>query len=207
LPIATIANGDKLTFSNAGTPTQYTVSTINYATKQIVFTTTFTASSGNIVYRARALGSTYPSFSRWEATLTAASTYTPTEFQISSGAELLFLNGTIVNDQDYDLASNTVNNFPSVATGNLTIIQFTHNNFGVPCGSPALATTNTVNGQAVYSFSYDPLAFELYLNGCLGTTGATNDYTTGTGTYTLVTTPTNNITTLSQQTFSRTGAA
>jgi hypothetical protein len=207
LPIATIANGDKLTFSNSGTPTQYTVSTINYATKQIVFTTTFTASSGNIIYRARALGSTYPSFSRWEATLTAASTYTPTEFQISSGAELLFLNGTIVNDQDYDLASNTVNNFPSVATGNLTIIQFTHNNFGVPCGSPALATTNTVNGQAVYSFSYDPLAFELYLNGCLGTTGATNDYTTGTGTYTLVTTPTNNITTLSQQTFSRTGAA
>jgi hypothetical protein len=207
LPSQLINAGDVLTFANTGTPTQYTVSSINYATKQIVFTTTFTATAGNSVYRYRALGSTYRTFSRWDVSLSAASTYSPTEFQIVSGAEIFFLNGTIMNDQDYDLASNVVNNFPSTATGNFTIIQLAHNNFGVPSGSPALSSTNTVNGQSVYSFSYDPLAFELYLNGCLGVPGAGNDYTTATGTFALNPTPNTNMTILSQQTFSRTGAA
>jgi hypothetical protein len=153
------------------------------------------------------LGSTYRSISRWDVTLTAASSYTPTQFQVVSGAELLFLNGTLVNDQDYDLVSNTINNFPSTATGNLTIIQFAHNNLGVPNGSPSVISTYTVNGQSVYSFSYDPDAFELYGNGCLYVPGAGKDYVTATGTYALNPTPTNNTTVLSQQTFSRTGAA
>lgn len=207
LPISQIEIGDKLTFGNIGLPTQYTVSSVNYATKQIVFTSTFTATAGDVVYRARALGATYKTFSRWEIPLTSASSFTPTEFQISSGAEILFLNGTIVNDQDYDLSSNTINNFPSSATGNLSIIQFTHNSFGVPCGLPAIVTTYTVNGQSVYSYSYNPLAFELYMNGCLAVPGIGNDYITSTGTYTLNPTPDNNTTVLSQQTFSRTGAA
>jgi hypothetical protein len=207
LPSQLIYAGDVLTFSNTGTPTQYTVSSINYATKQIVFTTTFTATAGNSVYRYRALGATYRSFSRWDISLSAAASYTPTEFQIVSGAEVLFLNGTIVNDQDYDLVSNTVNNFPSTATGNFTIIQFAHNNFGVPNGSPSLISTYTVNGQSVYTFSYDSNAFELYGNGCLYVPGAGKDYTIATGTYALNPTPNNNITVLSQQTFSRTGAA
>jgi hypothetical protein len=207
LPSQLINAGDVLTFANTGTPTQYTVSSINYATKQIVFTTTFTATAGNAVYRYRALGSTYRSISRWDVTLTAASSYTPTQFQVVSGAELLFLNGTLVNDQDYDLVSNTINNFPSTATGNLTIIQFAHNNLGVPNGSPSVISTYTVNGQSVYSFSYDPDAFELYGNGCLYVPGAGKDYVTATGTYALNPTPTNNTTVLSQQTFSRTGAA
>lgn len=207
LPSQLIQSGDILTFSNTGTPTQYTVSSINYATKQIVFTTTFTATAGNSVYRYRALGSTYRSFSRWDVSLSSASSYTPTQFQVVSGAELLFLNGTVVNDQDYDLVSNTINNFPSTATGNLTIIQFAHNNLGVPNGSPSMISTYTVNGQSVYTFSYDVNAFELYENGCLAVPGAGNDYTTATGTYTLNPTPTNNTTVLSQQTFSRTGAA
>jgi len=207
LPSQLIYAGDILTFANTGTPTQYTVSSINYTTKQIVFTTTFTATAGNSVYRYRALGSTYRTFSRWDVTLTAASTYTPTEFQIVSGAEVFFLNGTLVNDQDYDLASNTVNNFPSTATGNFTIIQFAHNNLGVPNGSPSIISSYTVNGQSVYTFSYDANAFELYGNGCLYVPGAGNDYTTATGTYALNPTPNNNTTVLSQQTFSRTGAA
>lgn len=207
LPSQLINPGDVLTFANTGTPTQYTVSTINYATKQIVFTTTFTATAGSTVYRYRALGSTYRSFSRWDVSLTSASSYAPTEFQIISGSEIFFLNGTIVNDQDYDLTSNVVSNFPSTATGNFTIIQFAHNNFGVPSGLPSLISTYTVNGQAVYSFSYEADAFELYGNGCLYVPGAGNDYITATGTYTLNPTPNNNITVLSQQTFSRTGAA
>lgn len=207
LPSQLINAGDILTFANTGTPTQYTVSSINYATKQIVFTTTFTATAGNSVYRYRALNSTYRTFSRWDVSLSAASTYSPTQFQIISGAEVLFLNGTIVNDQDYDLASNVINNFPAVATGNLTIIQFDRNNLGVPNGSPAIVSTYTVNGQSVYTFSYDANAFELYENGCLAVPGAGNDYTTATGTYALNPTPNNNITVLSNQTFSRTGAA
>jgi len=207
LPSQLIYPGDVLTFANTGTPTQYTVSTINYATNQIVFTTTFTATSGDSVYRYRALGSTYRSFSRWDVSLSAASSYSPTEFQIISGSEVFFLNGTIVNDQDYDLSSNVVNNFPSTATGNFTIIQFAHNNFGVPSGLPSLISTYTVNGQSVYTFSYEPDAFELYGNGCLYVPGAGNDYLTATGTYTLNPTPNNNTTVLSQQTFSRTGAA
>lgn len=207
LPSQLINAGDILTFANTGSPTQYTVSSINYTTKQIVFTTTFTATAGNSVYRYRALGSTYRSISRWDVSLSAASSYTPTTFQVVSGAELLFLNGTVVNDQDYDLVGNTINNFPSTATGNLTIIQFAHNNLGVPNGSPSVISTYTVNGQPTYSFSYDSSAFELYGNGCLYVPGAGKDYQTATGTYTLNPTPTNNTTVLSQQSFSRTGAA
>lgn len=207
LPSQLINPGDVLTFSNTGTPTQYTVLSINYATKQIVFTTTFTASVGNSVYRYRFLGATYRTFSRWDVSLSAVSSYSPTEFQIVSGAEIIFLNGTLVNDQDYDLASNVLNNFPAPLTGNLTIFQFAHNGFGVPNGSPAIVSTFTVNGQSVYSFSYDVNAFELYLNGCLGVSGIGKDYTTATGTYALNPTPNNNTTVLSQQTFNRTGAA
>ena len=179
LPHQIINAGDKLTFSNSGIPTQYTVSTINYVTKQIVFTAAFTATAGNVVYRYRASGATYPSFSRWTATLTAASTYTPTTFQLVSGSEFLFLNGTQVNDQDYDLVGNTINNFPATATGNFTILQFAPNNQGVPNGLPAAVSTFTISGTALYSYSYTPAYFEIFGNGCYYQQGT--DYTTETG--------------------------
>ena len=205
LPYQNITAGDKLTFSNAGTPTQYTVSSINYVTKQIVFTAAFTATTGASIYRARAANAAYPSFSRWTVALSSASSVTPTTFQLYSGAELLFLNGGLVNDQDYDLVGGAITNFPAVATGNMTIFQFANSNLGVPNGSPAIVSTNTVNGQTVYNFSYDPAAFELYNTGILQVAGV--DYTTGSGTYTLSTTPTYSTNILSQQTFNRTGAA
>lgn len=205
LPHQIINAGDQLTFSNSGTPTQYTVLTINYVTKQIVFTAAFTATAGNVVYRYRASGATYPSFSRWTATLTAASTYIPTTFQLVSGSELLYLNGTEVNDQDYDLVGNTINNFPSTATGNFTIIQFAPNNQGVPNGLPTAVSTFTINGTPVYSYSYTPQYFEIFANGCYYDQGV--DYTTATGSYTLVPTPTNNTTVLVQQTYNASGAA
>jgi hypothetical protein len=188
-------------------PSQYVVSSVNYTTKQILFTTTFTATAGNSIYVYRALGSSYRPYSRWEVSLSSASTYSPTAFTLVSGSEVLYLNGTIVNDQDYDLVSNVVNNFPAPATGNLSIIQFAANNLGVPNGSPSISSTFTVNGQATYLYSYDPSAFELYMNGAFAISGAGNDYVTATGSYALNPTPTNNITVLSQQTFSRTGAA
>lgn len=201
----TISVGDKLTFSNSGVPTQYTVSSINYTTKQIVFSGIFLASASAAIYRARVANAVYPSFSRWTTTLSAASSYTPTTFQLYSGAETLFLNGDIVNDQDYDLFSNQINNFPSVATGNLTIFQFALNNLGVPNGSPTLVSTNTTIGQASYTYSYDPAAFELYNNGMLQVAGS--DYTTASGLFTLSVTPTSVLNILSAETFNRTGAA
>lgn len=205
LPMQQINAGDKITFANSGSPTQYTVASINYSSKQITFTSSFTASAGNSLYRYRALNSSYPAFSRWDVSLSSSASYTPTNFGLNSGSEVLFLNGTIVNDQDYDLVSNTINNFPSVATGNLTIIQFAPNNFGVPAGTQSLVSTYTVSGQSLYAYSYDADSFELYENGCIAVAGS--DYTTATGVYLLSPTPTNNITVLSQQTFARTGAA
>jgi hypothetical protein len=205
LPHQLINAGDILTFANTGSPTQYTVSSINYTTKQIVFTAAFTATAGNSIYRYRAASSTYPSFSRFTTTLTAASSFTPTTYQLISGSELLFMNGTIVNDQDYDLVGNTINNFPSTATGNFTIIQFAPNNQGVPNGLPTAVSTFTVTSQAVYSYSYDPLYFELSGNGCYYDHAV--DYLTATGSYTLVPTPTNNTTVLVQQSYNGTGAA
>jgi len=205
LPHQIINAGDLITFANTGSPTQYTVSSINYTTQQIVFTAAFTATAGASIYRYRALGSTYPSFSRYTASLSAVSSYTPTTYQLISGSELLYLNGTIVNDQDYDLVGNTINNFPNTTSGTLTIIQFAPNNQGVPNGLPAAVSTFTINGQAVYSYSYDPLYFELSGNGCYYDHNV--DYTTATGSYTLVPTPNNNTTVLVQQTYNGTGAA
>jgi hypothetical protein len=205
LPHFEIIAGDVLTFSNVGTPTQYTVSSINYVTKQIVFTGAFTATAGNEVYRRIASGATYRSFSRFTNTLTTASSFTPTTFQLISGSEQFFLNGTIVNDQDYDLVGNTVNNFPSTATGNFTTIQYAPNNLGVPNGLPQAVTTFTSNGVAVYSYSFTPAFFEIYGNGCYYIQGT--DYTTSIGSYTLIPTPNNNTTILVQQTFDAAGAA
>jgi hypothetical protein len=205
LPHFTIEAGDVLTFSNSGSPTQYTVVSINYVTKEIVFTGTFTATAGSAIYRRIAASTTYRSFSRFTATLTAASTFTPTTFQLVSGREFLFLNGTVVNDQDFDLVGNTINNFPANADGNLTIIQFIPDNLGVPNGLPTSVTAFTSNGVSVYSYSYIAAYFEIYANGCLYVQGT--DYTTAVGSYTLIPTPTNNTTVLVQQTFDGAGAA
>jgi len=205
LPFQNIFAGDKITFSNVGTPTQYTVSSVNFVSKQIVFTGAVTATASAPIYSYRASGATYRSFSRFTSTLTAASTFTPTTFQLNSGSESLYLNGTIVNDQDYDLVGNEINNFPSVSTGNLTIIQFAANNLGVANGSPAAVSTNTVNGQVIYTFSYTPDYFELYNNGLILVPGS--NYTTGSGTFTLVQTPNSNLNILVQQTFNGNGVA
>jgi hypothetical protein len=204
-PIFTIQAGDKLTFANTGTPTQYTVSSVNYITKQIVFTAAFTASAGNSVYRYIASGATYPSFSRWTATFSATTSYTPTTFTFASGSEFLFINGNQMGDPDYDLISGAVTNFPTSSTGNFTVIQFIPNNQGVPNGLPTLVTTYTVNGQAAYAFSYTAAYFELFGNGCYYVQGT--DYTTSTGSYTLVPTPNNNTTFLNQMTYNGSGAA
>ena len=146
----------------------------------------------------------YASFTRTTAALTNSSSYLPSPV-IPSGYELLFINGTALNEQDYDIVSNTITNFPSIVTGTLTMIKWTANNLGVPNGSPVNIVANTVIGQTIYSFSYDVDAFNLYQNGVLLKQGT--DYTTATGTYTLSNSPTTITNILQQQTFARTGAA
>lgn len=206
MPYQLINVGDKITFTNVGTPTQYTVTGVNYATQTITFSTTVTGViAGQTFYRYRASGSSYPVFSRWEFDLTSAGSYTPTEWAVHSGFELLFLNGTVVNEQDYDVATGAITNFPAVTTGKMTMIQFGQNNLTTPIGTPANVLTYTVIGQSTYSFSYIPQGFNLYANGLLYE--QTVDYTTATGSYTLANSPTDNTTVLVQQSFSRQGAA
>lgn len=204
MPYQLIKIGDKITFSNTGSPTQYTVTGVNYVTQQITFATSVTASVGAFIYTYRAALGIYSSFSRYSTSLSSQSTYTPTTWAVDSGYELLFLNGTVVNEQDYDIVSGAITNFPSITTGLLTIIQWNWNNLGVPVGSPANVFTYTVSGQSVYPFTYDPLSFNLYANGIL--LNVPSDYTTATGSYSYVNTPTNNTTAVVQQTFARQGA-
>jgi len=146
----------------------------------------------------------YASFTRNTATLTDASSYTASGFTLNSGYELLFLNGTVVNEQDYNIDGQTITDFPNIASGKLTVIQWSQNNLTVPNGSPVNIIANTVIGQTTYSFSYDINAFNLYNNGLMLLQGT--DYTTATGTYTLSNSPTTITNLLLQQTFARTGA-
>jgi len=146
----------------------------------------------------------YASFSYNQATLTNQSTYTASGFTLSTGYELLFLNGTVVNQTDYNISGSTISFTSGNTTGNLQIIQWTPNNLSVANGTPVNVLINTVIGQTVYSFPYDPLAVNIYENGCLLL--ESTDYTVGANTYTLANTPTTTLSTLLQQTFARTGA-
>jgi len=146
----------------------------------------------------------YASFTRNLATLTNQATYTASGFTLNTGFELLFLNGTVVNSQDYDVDGQNIN-FIDNCTGLLQVIQWSTNNLGVANGTPVNIDAYTVIGQTIYPFTYDANAVNIYNNG-VKLVQAT-DFTTGTGTYTLAIVPDtiNNI--LVQQTFDRTGAA
>jgi hypothetical protein len=206
LPYQNIVAGDIHTFLNTGTPTQYTVSSYNAATSQITYTTTVTGvSAGQTIYEYRANGTSYRPFSRWTASVTAISTYTPTTWALHSGFEKVYLNGTSVNDQDYDLVSGAITNFPAAATGLLTFIQFAENNQTIPIGNQQSVAVNTVAGVATYNYNFDQNAFELYNNGALQI--ITSDYTQGSSSYTLTTTPTTNLNLLQQTTYTRIGTA
>ena len=146
---------------------------------------------------------TYNSFSVNVATLSNQSNYTASGFTLVDGNELLFLNGTVVNAQDYNVSGQVIS-FIGNATGELLIYQWTNNNLGVPNGTPVNTDVYTIVGQSLYSFSYDPNAFNLWNNGALLL--ETSDYSVATGTYTLAQTPTSNLNILVQQTFTRTGA-
>ena len=150
-----------------------------------------------------ATSTTYNSFSRNSATLSNVGSYTASGFTLVSGNELLFLNGTVINAQDYNIVGQTIS-FVNSVSGDLQIIQWTNNNQGHPNGNPSNIDTYTIIGQALYSFTYNPNAFNLYNNGVLLL--ETVDYSVTTGSYTLAQTPTSNLNILVEQSFNRTGA-
>jgi len=146
----------------------------------------------------------YASFTRNSASLSNQGSYTASGFTITDGYELLFLNGTVVNAQDYNLSDQTIT-FVGNTSGDLEVIQWSPNNLGVANGTPVNVDAFTVIGQSNYSFSYNINAFNLYNNGILQFNGT--DFTATSGSlYTLTTTPTVNTNILVQQTFARTGA-
>jgi len=146
---------------------------------------------------------TYNSFTRNTVSLSNQSDYTASGFTLYSGNELLFLNGTVVNAQDYNISGQTIS-FISAVTGDLQVIQWTNNNLGVPNGTPVNIDAYTIAGTPTYAFTFNPLAFNLWNNGALLL--ETVDYTVSSGSYTLSQTPLVNTNILVQQTFNRTGA-
>jgi len=206
MPYNTINVGDILTFSNTGTPTQYTVTNVNTATFQITFSTSVTGvSAGASIYTYRAASSSYPVFSRYSAAIVNATSYTPTTWNIETGYELPFINGAAINANDYNLTGNTYVSLPNIMTGDLDIIQFTGNNVTLPTGNYVNVVVFTSIGQVAYTFNSIANALNIFANGALLVNGT--DYTNTTSTYTLNVTPTNNTTVLQQQTFARYGAA
>jgi len=200
--------GDNLTFTDTGTPTQYTVQSINTTTKVITFTTTIAgATAGNQVFIARAAGSSYAPFSRYTATLTNATTYTPTTWAIQNGAESIYVNGSQINEIDYNITGAAIDGFPAPLTGNMTVILYSPNNLNVPASNVVNVTAYSTAGQTTYPFTSNPLSLEIFANGALLAQGASYDYTASSANYILTTAFNNNSTLLNQQTFARDGAA
>lgn len=178
------------------------------STGTVTFSTGVAAGTTVTIISFRSVNATsgvYATFSRNTATLTNASSYTPSGFSITSGYELLFINGTVLSEFDYDLVGGSVTNLPNLTTGLLTVIQWTPNNLSTPTGDPVNVFINAIIGQTSYNFSYTSGALNLYGNGVLLVDGS--DYTTVSGGYVLTNTPTTTAYGILQQTFSRTGAA
>jgi hypothetical protein len=207
-PWQIINAGDVLTFSNTGTPTGYTVSSINTTTKIITFTTSISgATAGLEVYIYRAAGSNYAPFSRYTQTVSSITSLTPTTFGIQNGAESIYVNGCQINEIDYNITSNTIDGFPAPVTGVFTIILYSPNNLNVPASNIANTTAYSTSGQTTYPFASNPLSMELYANGAILAKGSGYDYTASSANYILNAAFNNNVTLLNQQTFYRSGAA
>lgn len=146
----------------------------------------------------------YPSFTRNVVDLTDATSYTASGFTLQSGYEFIFINGTVLNELDYNITDQTISDFPSNMTGKMTIIQWSPDNLSQPNGFPNNIVAFTVVGQTVYTYSYDANAFDLYSNGVILLQGT--DYTTASGAYQLAVSPDTTSTVMVQQTFARTGA-
>jgi hypothetical protein len=200
--------GDNLTFTDTGTPTQYTVQSINTTTKVITFTTTIAgATAGNQVFIARAASLSYAPFSRYSVNLSNATSYLPQEWAIQNGAESIYINGIQINEIDYNITGLEIDGFPAPVTGLMTIFMFAPNNLNIPASSVVNVVAYSTAGQTTYPFTSNPLALEIFANGALLAQGASYDYTASSANYILTTAFDNNATLLNQQTFARDGAA
>lgn len=207
-PWQEIVAGNLLCFSNSGTPTTYTVSSVNTSTKVITFTTTISgATAGLTIYRYRAAGTAYRPFSRYTQTITAANTITPTTWAINSGYEQIYVNGSQFNEIDYDISGNSFTGFPAQIDGNFTVILWSQNNLGVPCSNVINTVTYSVASSLAYTFPSNPLSMEVYANGALLIKGSGYDYTATSTSWILASAFPDNTTLLNQQTFARDGAA
>lgn len=146
----------------------------------------------------------YPSFTRNTVDLSSVSSYTASGFTLASGYEFIFINGTVLNELDYNITDQTILDFPNNISGKMTVIQWTADNLNQPNGFPNNIVAFTVIGQTIYSYSYDVNAFNLYSNGVILLQGT--DYTTASGNFTLANIPDTTSTVMVQQTFARTGA-
>lgn len=200
--------GDKLSFTDTGTPTQYTVQSINTGTKVITFTTTIAgATAGFQVFICRAAGSSYAPFSRYTTSVSAITTYTPTTWAIQNGAESIYVNGCQINEVDYNINGLAVDGFPAPLSGNLTVIMYAPNNLNIPASNITNTVAYSVSGSTAYTFANNPLSMEVYANGVILAKGSGYDYTATSTNWILSSAFNNNLTLLNQQTFARDGAA
>ena len=208
LPFQSLSAGDELTFSNEGTPTVYTIDTVNMTTKTITFTTTPTeATVGDEIYIFTAEDTEYSPYVRYEFDVTNINSLTPTLIGVRSGFEQIYVNGAQLNEIDFDLTDNTFSGFPSPVTGKIELIVFAPNNLGIPCSNITNTVVYSGNGTLTYNFPNNPLAMQVYANGALLAKGSGKDYIPNNSGYNLVTAINNNFTLLNQQTFARIGDA
>jgi hypothetical protein len=185
--------------------------TLDYTENATTVTLNTGAATGDIItiisFRSvtTTTGTSYASFSRNIIDITTPTSTVVPGFTLDSGYELLFTNGAVMSDTDYDIVAGNITNFPSPITGKMTVIQWAANNLGVPNGTPVNISINTVVGQTTYTFSYTTGALNLFMNGLLLLLGT--DYTTASGSYTLTNTPTTTLNEILQQSFARAGAA
>jgi hypothetical protein len=208
LPFQALAAGDQLTFADTGSPTVYTIATVNMTTKVITFTASPTeATVGDSIYIFTAENAEYKPFVRYEFDVTAINSLTPTLIGVQSGFEQIYVNGAQLNEVDYDLTANTFSGFPAPVTGKVELILFAPNNLGIPCSNITNTVAYTVSGGLTYNFANNPLAMQVYANGVLLPKGSGYDYTPNPTGYNLAVAYPNNFTLLNQQTFARIGAA
>jgi len=150
-------------------------------------------------------GNSYASFTRNIIDVVSVSSITP-GFAFTSGYELLFVNGAVLSEQDYDIVAGNITNFPNPMTGKMTVIQWEANNLGVPNGTPVNVSFNTVIGQDTYTFSFTTGALNIFMNGLLLLL-ATDYTTTGSSSFTLTDTPSSTLPIIVSQTYARAGAA
>ena len=185
--------------------------TLDYTENATTVTLNTGAATGDIItiisFRSvvTTTNTSYASFSRNIIDITTPTSTVVPGFTLNSGYELLFTNGAVMSDTDYDIVAGNITNFPSPITGKMTVIQWAANNLGVPNGTPVNISINTVVGQTTYTFSYTTGALNIFMNGLLLLLGT--DYTTASGSYTLTNTPTTTLNEILQQSFARAGAA